>query len=105
MGKVKKEELLKSYAVGVHHPEVSGFEVLELLDVRSELAKLEANLTDEEKEVLDKADALFLDNVDRFYESLLQVANPIDARRRAEVPPSHWWWYLEKLARVEKITA
>jgi len=105
MGEVKRERLLKSYTVGVHHPEVSGFEVLELLDTRSELAKVEADLTDVEREALERADALFLDNVGRFYESLLRVTTPLEARRRAGIPPSHWWWYLEKLARAEKVAA
>ncbi|MCR4404242.1 MAG: hypothetical protein NUW06_02955 [Candidatus Acetothermia bacterium] len=105
MGEVKRETLLKSYTIGVQHPEVSGFEVLELLDTRSKLARSEPDLTDLEREALERADALFLDNVARFYESLLQVTSPLEARRRAKVPPSHWWWYLEKLARAERVAA
>ena len=36
-----KSNLLKSYKVAVEYPDVSGFEVLELLDMRSKLAELD----------------------------------------------------------------
>jgi hypothetical protein len=44
--------LLAHYGVAVHHPEVSGAEHLELLQIRDQLAGLEPLLTAEE---LDKA--------------------------------------------------
>lgn len=105
MEEKEKERLLKDYAIGVCHPESSGFEVLELLDVRSQLAELESGLSDEEREKLEEADSLFLQNADRLYESLLQVADLTEMRKRAGVAPSHWWWYLDKLLQAEKIFA
>jgi hypothetical protein len=101
----EKERLLKGYIIGVCHPGASGFEVLELLDLRSKLAELETELTGEEREKLEEADSLFLQNADRFYESLLQVADLVEMRRRAGIVPSHWWWYLDKLLQAEKTLA
>jgi len=101
----EKGQLLKDYVIGVRHPGVSGFEVLELLDLRSQIAESEAELTGEEREKLEEADGLFLQNAGRLYESLLQVADLVEMRKRAGVAPSHWWWYLDKLLQAEKILA
>lgn len=101
----EKERLLRDYSVSVRYPEVSGFEVLELLDLRSRIAELKADLTEDEKRRLEEADSLFLKNVSMFYESLSRVGDLAQMREEAEVSPSHWWWYLEKLVQVEKITS
>src|SRR4029453_2746059 len=50
--------LLAHYGVAVHHPEVSGAEHLELLQIRDQLAGLEPLLTAEELEALGVADAI-----------------------------------------------
>jgi hypothetical protein len=76
---------------------VSGFEVLELLDVRSALARSEGELTATQRQELEEADGVFLKQAEQFYENVVQVANLEELRRRAAVLPSHWWWYLEKL--------
>ena len=100
----EKERLLKDYSVGVSHPEVSGFEILELLDLRSRIAGLENELSEEQKRRLEEADSLFLKEADVLYENLSQVADLAKMRAQKEVSPSQWWWYLEKLARVEKVS-
>lgn len=99
----EKDKLLEDYSVGVRHPEVSGFEVLELLDIRSQIAKLENQLTEMEKRKLEEADSTFLNHAREFYKSINEVANLAQARERHKVSPSHWWWYLEKLVQEEKI--
>lgn len=99
----EKQKLLRDYSIGVCHPEVSGFEVLELLALRSRIAELEAELTEDEKTRLEEADSLFLKDAIRFYESLSQIADLAKMREQVGVSPSHWWWYLEKLIRVEKV--
>jgi hypothetical protein len=99
----EKERLLKDYAISVHHPQVSGFEILELLDLRSRIAELEAELTEGERRRLEEADSLFLKSANRFYESLSQVADLAEMREQVGASPSHWWWYLEKLVQVEKV--
>lgn len=92
------KRLLDHYVTGVQFPSVSGFEVLELLDVRSRLATLESQLDEAHRTQLEKADSLFLDHAPAFYESVTAMGNLSDIGRRASVACSHWWWYLEKLA-------
>ena len=100
----KKKGFLKSFIVGVNYPNVSGFEVLELLDARSAIVEIESKLTHEEKVELEKADSFFLSNSNKFYKSVTQVADLHEMRKRARVPPSHWWWYIEKLVKTKKAT-
>lgn len=97
-----KKRLLALFCQGVSHPHTSGFETLELLDVRSALARREEELTLGERQELEEADGIFLRNAGQFYENIVQVANLVEMRQRAVVPPSHWWWYLEKLVRAER---
>ncbi|GEM_PF-6240018 len=99
-----KKDLLKSFIVGVSYPTVSGFEVSELLDARSAIAEFEDKLTKEEKAELEKADSLFLSNLDKFYKSVIQVADLDEMRKRAGVPPSHWWWHIERLVKTKEAT-
>jgi hypothetical protein len=40
-----KEELLKSYQINVKYPDISGFEHLETLQIRDQLALIETELT------------------------------------------------------------
>lgn len=98
-------QLLADYEVSVGFSQVSGFEILELLDVRSRLALAESQLNATEKERLEKADEVFLAQAAEFYEQVAAVADIREMRRRAAVPISHWWWHLEKFSRVEKAAA
>jgi glutathione synthase/RimK-type ligase-like ATP-grasp enzyme len=98
----EQERLLTVFCRGVRHPQVSGFEVLELLDIRSTLARWEGELSEEQRKKLEEADGVFLKNAGQFYENVAQVANLEEMRKRAIVPPSHWWWYLEKLGPAER---
>jgi hypothetical protein len=47
--------LLVYYCVAVQHPEVSGTEHLEMLQIRDRLAELESTLTSEEQQALAEA--------------------------------------------------
>lgn len=96
------EHLLASFCQGVCHPQVNGFEVLELLDVRSALAQQEGELNEGARKKLEDADDLFLKNARQFYENVARVADLEEMRKRAAVSPSHWWWYLEKLVQAER---
>ena len=99
------KELLGHYTGGVCYPEVSGFEILELLDIRSEIARREKELLLEERENLEAANGIFLKNAAKFFAAIYEIADLAEVRQRANVSPSHWWWYLEKLAYMEKVTA
>lgn len=96
----KIELLLKQYTNGVQFPTVSGFEVLELLDVRSKIAQRETELNNVQKAQLEEADSVFMRHTVEFYESVSKLGDLIAMRQRANAPCSHWWWYLEKLADI-----
>ena len=95
--------LLEYYVKAVQFPEVSGFEVLELLDGHSRLATVESELDEAQRAQLEDADSVFLRYTPRLYESVMALGDLADLRRRAAAPCSHWWWYLEKLAQRESI--
>jgi len=97
------KRLLGYYSTAVRFPGVSGFEIFELLDVRSRLAGCEEELTREQRRRLEKADEKFLRDAPAFYESVAAVGDLPELRRRADVPCSHWWWYLERLAEREPV--
>ena len=93
----EQDRLRASFCSGVRHPQVSGIEVLELLDTRSTLSQQEKHLSETSRKQLEESDSLFLKNAQQFYAAVAQVADVEDMRRQASVTPSHWWWYLEKL--------
>ncbi len=99
------QQLLEHYVKAVQFPEVSGFEILELLDVRSTLATREGELDMAQRVQLEDADSVFLRYARTFYESVAVLGDLEDLRRRAGAPCSHWWWYLEKLAQREPADA
>jgi len=97
------QRLLEYYVKAMQFPEVSGFEVLELLDVRSRLATEESELDEAQRTQLEDADSVFLRYTPMLYESVIALSDLAHLRRRAAAPCSHWWWYLEKLAQRESI--
>ncbi len=89
---------LVNYSVSVQFPSVSGFEILEMLQVRSHLALIENNLTAAERAELEAADAIFLAHANEFYGSLSAITDLGELRTQMNALPSHWWWHLDKLA-------
>jgi hypothetical protein len=92
--------LLRYFAGSVRHPEVSGFEVL---DVRSKIAEREGELSPEERKELEAADGTFLRNAGKLCSAICEAADLAEMRERAGASPSHWWWYLDKLVQVERV--
>ena len=92
--------LIEDYATSVRFPDVSGFEILELLRLRSCIADLEQDLTSADRAALEAADATFLHNAPALYRHLSEIATLETLRKEAHVLPSHWWWYLDSLTRV-----
>jgi len=90
------------YRISVEYPDVSGFEVLELLDTRSKLAEIEDDLTEKERRSLERADEILLDNLECFYNQIKEIGNLAEIRKQSNILPSHWWWYLDKF--VDKIS-
>jgi hypothetical protein len=97
------QQVLEHYVKAVQFPEVSGFEVLELLDMRSRLAVREGELDAAQRAQLEDADDVFLRHAPLFYESVAALGDLNELRHRAGAACSHWWWYLEKLAQRELI--
>lgn len=94
------DELIAAYEIDVRFPDVSGMEHLDMLLTRSEIAKREQHLSAEQRARLAEADRVLLEQARRFYEAIQRIAD-LDAWRRDEnVPPSHWWWYLDVLAQL-----
>lgn len=99
------QELLRRYATGLDYPDVSGFELLDLLETRSALAQVEDELQEGERQQLEEADDLFLQLAETLYSRISAVANLAENRQHSRVPPSHWWWYLDRWLEHRKAMA
>ncbi len=94
------DELIAAYEVDVRFPDVSGTEHLDMLLTRTQIARGEHELTDEQHARLAEADRVLLCQVQRFYQAIQKIADLEAWRREEDVPPSHWWWYLDVLVQV-----
>ena len=82
--------LVEGYATSVEHPYVSGFEILELLRLRSRLAEVEPELSSAERGALEAADATFLHNAPTLFRQVSEVASlELLAKQHAE-REYHW---------------
>ena len=92
--------LLEYYRVDVEFPEVSGAELIEMLQTRDKLAKIEATLSQTEKEVLAQADYLLIRQAPLFHQSLSDFVDFVERRKAQDMPIEHWWWSLDVLAQL-----
>lgn len=94
----KKSKRLMGYiSKAMDHPDVSGFEALELLDVRSRMASIEPLLDEAEKTHLEDLDRRLLQMSESWLKRISEVAGLAEMRRRSYILPSHWWWYLDEI--------
>ena len=98
-------ELLKNYLVDVDYPEASGIEHLQMLETRSQLAKVESDLSATEREALAKADRRLAAQADKFLLELNRFVDLAQERRRRQPGPEEWWWYLDILVRAPALPA
>ncbi len=98
----RSKHLMDYISKAIDHPDVSGFEALELLDVRSRLASREPLLDDQAKARLEDLDHRLLQMADTWLERISEVAGLAEMRRRAHILPSHWWWYLEEITFAKR---
>jgi hypothetical protein len=91
------QELVEYLSVAMNHPDVSGFELIEILDVRSQLAAREPVLSDDDKTRLETLDRQLLKFADLWVARISEVADFPGMRKKAHVLPSHWWWYLDEI--------
>lgn len=94
------ENLVFAYETGARFPDVSGMEHLDMLLTRSRLEKAKKELNAEQRERLIVADQQLLQQRDQFYAAIKQIADLELWRNHEQVPPSHWWWYLDVLTYV-----
>ena len=93
----KSKHLMDYISKAMDHPDVSGIEALELLDVRSRMASREPLLDESEKVHLEDLDRRLLQMAELWLERISEVAGLTEMRRRSHVLPSHWWWYLDEI--------
>lgn len=99
------QELMVYFSVAMDHPDVSGFELLELLDIRSKLASREPLFTEDDKAQLETLDHRFLEMADLWLARISEVADLAEMRQRSHVLPSHWWWYLDEITQAKNKVA
>jgi hypothetical protein len=95
-------QLVEHYCADVKHPEVSGAEHLEMLQIRDRLAEIKSTLTPEEKDALAEADRALVEQATVFYEELLRFVDLVAHRQEHGIPPARWWWYLDVVSHVPR---
>ena len=100
-------DLLTAYEVDVRFPDVSGMEHLDMLLVRSELARAERDgaLTVEQTRRLAEADRILASQAGRFYRAIRRIADLEAWRQQEDALPQEWWWYLDVLAQAPTTAA
>jgi len=98
--KKRYKELIAAYEADVQFPDVSGMEHLDMLMTRSEISRNELHLSDEERERVENADKVLLQNAEQFYDSIRAIADLASWRSDENVPPTHWWWYLDVIVKL-----
>ncbi len=91
---LKTKGMIDMLQVSICHRDVSGFEILEILDVRSQLASREPLMDELERTRLEKLDRQMPYLAEEWNARIAEVADISEMRKRSHVLPSHWWWYL-----------
>mgnify|MGYP000423857488 CR=1 FL=1 len=99
---LKSNKYMDFLSESILHPDVSGFEILELLDIRSQLASREPLLDDDERTRLESIDRQLSQNAESWAARISEVADLAEMRKRNHVLPSHWWWYLDEMSSSRK---
>jgi hypothetical protein len=93
------DELIAAYEIDVRFPDVSGMEHLDMLLTRSEIARGEPHLTNGQRIQLAEADKVLLQQAQHFYRAIQGITDLEVWRRDENIPPAHWWWYLDVLVQ------
>jgi hypothetical protein len=88
------------YKVAVQHPEVSGFEMLDMLMIRDRLEVQWNRLTLQEQNEVLASDRQLLSHADQFFAALSQVTSFDYERQHRQPGPEQWWWYLDVLVQL-----
>lgn len=101
----KSRQLIEYLSKSIDSPDVSGFELLELLDIRSLIASRETLFNEADTTLLEELDRRLIGMADFLCSRISEVADVSAARRRAHCLPSHWWWYLDEIAQRKQEVA
>ncbi len=93
-------KLLEHYLADVEFSTVSGAEQLEMLQIRDRLFAQEATLSVDEKSALVAADQRLIEQAGQFYTELARFVDFEAQRRKRQISPSRWWWYLDVLGQL-----
>ena len=88
---------LQHYLIAVQHPEVSGFELLDMLMARDQLWQQWPSLSSQQQAQTTHADQQLLCHATTIVTELSQVIDLSDERQRRNPSPEQWWWYLDVL--------
>jgi hypothetical protein len=94
------ERWLRGYEVGTHHPDVSGLEHMNLLQVRSRLAELEPHFTADQRKRLARADRALYRRAAEFLRAIEAMVDLASWRKQEDIPVTHWWWYLDVIVHL-----
>jgi hypothetical protein len=95
--------LLQRYIVGTEFPEASGAEHLEMLQIRDRLLEEELALSDEEKELLTRADRHLIQQAPQVLVELSGFVDLAAQRRNQDISAERWWWYLDVLTQMKLV--
>jgi hypothetical protein len=100
---------LRHYLIATQHPDVSGFEVLDMLLTRDHLLAEWASLTVEQRAQVAVADLRLLHHAKDFFTALTPITDLSYERTTRQPLPEQWWWYLDVLrytpATLSKVDA
>jgi hypothetical protein len=91
---------LKHYLVAVQHPEVSGFELLDMLMARDKLLEEWASLTPQQQMQATAADQQLIAHATIVVAELSRLTELSYERQHRKPSPEQWWWYLDVLAHT-----
>lgn len=102
---MKYDELIHEYEVDVEFPDVCGIEHLDMLLARSEIAAIEHELTDDQRQRVYNADKHLIEHAQQFYEAIQRIASLEQWRCRHNAKGTQWWWYLDVIAQLARSLA
>jgi hypothetical protein len=94
---------LQHYMVSTEFPEASGAEHLEMLQIRDRLLEEELALSNEERELLAKADRQLIQQAPQVLLELSRFVNLAAQRRDQDISAERWWWYLDVLTQMRLV--
>lgn len=94
---MKYQKTIEQYGQDVSDFEVSPFETLDMLHLRSRLSEEFHNMTLKERILLMKYDLQLLENVDQMGQHIESVYDFSNSKE----PYEQWWWHLDKVALGE----